>query len=202
MQRWSRQLLWCCRMARMKRMPTQFAVSLRYFCRNAGVSTSDANVQLCSCAQRIIQPCTSLERCHSMQTVHASTFRLRSVHNVFQATGWRPVDQAGFRVALAAYLSDPPDPSFDSIQPQLLKFKLTDALRKAVRSHKLAKFFKRDVVLKGGAKVHKSAPGAAQSKESAGPSADKMASVLHSLRKSRCHRTQPRNTPSEGRMQV
>eukprot|EP00892_Ulva_mutabilis_P010070 jgi/Ulvmu1/7435/UM036_0096.1 len=129
------------------------------------------------------------------ETVHPSTYRLQSVRRAIRSSNWGYVDRAGFRVALAAFLAATPDPSLDSIQPPLLRFKLIDALRKVVRSCALTKFFRRDLATKEGAALYEPMPGGARSKVCAGPGAQKMALVLHNVQKSRGRHQLPHHAP-------
>lgn len=139
---------------------------------------------------------SKIEPSITTQTIHASTYRLRSVQRVIDASNWRSIDQAGFRVAIAAYLVDPIDASIDSMQPQLLRFKLADSLRKAVRSVKLSKFFKRDHVKQSSVAI------SSRPNECAGPHAEKMASVLKDVFKSRSGRTQSQHALRGGIFEV
>lgn len=114
----------------------------------------------------------------------------------------RAFDQAGFRAAIAAYLVDPADPSIDSIPPQLLKFKLMDSMRKAVRSFRLTRFFKRDAALGAGAIEQFNPAARARSKQYAGRHAEEMASVLKDVHKSRAVRAPAHHAPLAGRFEV
>lgn len=124
------------------------------------------------------------------------------MRKVIDASNWRAIDQAGFGVAIAAYLVDHIDCSIDSIQPNLLRFKLADSLRKAVRSVKLSKLLKRDLAMSSKHVKQGCTAVCARPNKCAGPHAEKMVCVLKDTFKCHYGRAQSQRALQRARREV